>query len=241
MQFVQQVETEGLILLCGRYEGIDERLIERASGRTFRISGGGFWQVHKKAAEVLSGAVNEMIAAVGIDLDADNLDLYGGVGLFTGTIAAKFGKELRMTTVESFRAATEDATLNLADLPKVKAVCSATERFLNERVGNLDKGGKVTSPRNSTIVLDPPRAGAGAKRAENQRSRSPDREKRSRAHCRAERQRGRDWLHERDGEPENRRGRGRWQGQHHRCALRFQGHCECQVRRGGPALELVAT
>ena len=79
------------------------------------------------------------------------------------TIAAKFGKDLRMTSVESFKVATEDATLNLADLPRVKAVCSATERFLNERVGNLDKGGKVASPRNSTIVLDPPRAGAGAR------------------------------------------------------------------------------
>ena len=141
----------------------DERLIERAAGRTFRISGGGFWQVHKKAADVLTGAVNEMIAAAGIDLEADNLDLYGGVGLFTGAVAAKFGKELRMTSVESFRVATDDATLNLADLPKVKAVCSATERFLNERVGNLDKGGKAVSPKNSTIILDPPRAGAGAK------------------------------------------------------------------------------
>lgn len=141
----------------------DERLIERVAGRTFRISGGGFWQVHKKAAEVLSTAVNAMIAEVGLDLEADNLDLYGGVGLFTGAIAAKFGKELRMTSVESFRQATDDATLNLADLPKVKAVCSATERFLNEKVGNLDKGGKLTSPKNSTVVLDPPRSGAGAK------------------------------------------------------------------------------
>ena len=66
----------------------DERLIERVAGRTFRISGGGFWQVHKKAAEVLSAAVTDMAAAVGVDLEADNLDLYGGVGLFTGTIAA---------------------------------------------------------------------------------------------------------------------------------------------------------
>ncbi|CAB4644748.1 MAG: hypothetical protein F2624_03120 [Actinobacteria bacterium] len=107
-----------------------------------------------------------MIADVGIDLEADNLDLYGGVGLFTGAIAAKFGKELRMTSVESFRQATEDATLNLADLPKVKAVCSATERFLNEKVGNLDKGGKLSSPKNSTVVLDPPRSGAGAKVAQ---------------------------------------------------------------------------
>ena len=28
MQFVRDVESEGLVLLCGRYEGIDERLIE---------------------------------------------------------------------------------------------------------------------------------------------------------------------------------------------------------------------
>lgn len=45
MQFVQQVKTEGLILLCGRYEGIDERLIERCvdeeiSIGDFVLSGG---------------------------------------------------------------------------------------------------------------------------------------------------------------------------------------------------------
>ena len=141
----------------------DERLIERVAGRTFRISGGGFWQVHKKAAEVLSSAVTEMVAAVGIDKEADNLDLYGGVGLFSGALAAKFGNDLRITSVESFRQATDDATLNLADLAKAKAVCAPVERFLNERVGNLDKGGKTASPRNATIILDPPRAGAGAK------------------------------------------------------------------------------
>jgi len=45
MQFVQQAATEGLILLCGRYEGIDERLIERCvdeeiSIGDFVLSGG---------------------------------------------------------------------------------------------------------------------------------------------------------------------------------------------------------
>ena len=45
MQFVQQVSTEGLVLLCGRYEGIDERLIERCvdeeiSIGDFVLSGG---------------------------------------------------------------------------------------------------------------------------------------------------------------------------------------------------------
>lgn len=45
MQFVQQAETEGVVLLCGRYEGIDERLIERCvdeeiSIGDFVLSGG---------------------------------------------------------------------------------------------------------------------------------------------------------------------------------------------------------
>jgi len=45
MQFVVQRQTEGLILLCGRYEGIDERLIERCvdeeiSIGDFVLSGG---------------------------------------------------------------------------------------------------------------------------------------------------------------------------------------------------------
>jgi tRNA/tmRNA/rRNA uracil-C5-methylase (TrmA/RlmC/RlmD family) len=141
----------------------DERLIERAAGRTFRITGGGFWQVHKKAADILTLAVSDMVADAGIDLKADNLDLYGGVGLFTGALAAKFGNDLRMTTVESFKQATDDATLNLSDLSKVKAVCSAVERFLNEKVSAYKKANDKSEFHNATVVLDPPRSGAGAK------------------------------------------------------------------------------
>lgn len=133
----------------------DERLIERAGGRTFRITGGGFWQVHRKAPDVLTSAVNEFLAKAGcLKLDANNLDLYGGVGLFTGTIAAKFGESLRMTTVESFKQATADATLNLKDLPNVKAVCEPVERFM---ATHKDETGEAT------VVLDPPRSGAGGK------------------------------------------------------------------------------
>ena len=146
-----------------------ERMVERAGGRTFRISAGGFWQVHKRAPEVLTAAVNAMVAAVGIDKDAENLDLYGGVGLFAGTLAAKFGNDLRITTVESFKQATEDATLNLNDLPRVKAVCQATERFMNERAAEAKAAAKkakaegLPAPKSTaTVVLDPPRAGAGA-------------------------------------------------------------------------------
>ena len=133
----------------------EERLIERAGGRTFRITGGGFWQVHRKAPDVLTSAVNDFIEKAGVlKLSADNLDLYGGVGLFTGTIAAKFGESLRMTTVESFKQATADATLNLKDLQNVKAVCEPVERFL---APHKDETGEAT------VVLDPPRSGAGGK------------------------------------------------------------------------------
>lgn len=139
----------------------DERLVERVAGRTFRISGGGFWQVHRKAAEMLTSAVLADIARVGFDKTADNLDLYGGVGLFSGAIAAKFGTESQITSVEAYKLATDDAVLNLADLKNVKAVCAPTERFLAERGSAYKKAGSPTS--SATIVLDPPRAGAGAK------------------------------------------------------------------------------
>ncbi len=139
----------------------DERLVERAGGRTFRITGGGFWQVHRKAADILTTAVNEAIAKAGFDKTADNLDLYGGVGLFAGTIAAKFGVDSVITTVEAFKTATEDAKLNLADLPNVRAILAPTERFLDERVSSHVKNGSPETT--ATVILDPPRAGAGAK------------------------------------------------------------------------------
>jgi tRNA/tmRNA/rRNA uracil-C5-methylase (TrmA/RlmC/RlmD family) len=109
-----------------------------------------------------------MVAAVGIDNDAENLDLYGGVGLFAGALAAKFGKDLRITTVEAYKQATEDATLNLNDLSRVRAVCQATERFMNERAAEAKAAVKkakaegVEAPKSTaTVVLDPPRSGAG--------------------------------------------------------------------------------
>lgn len=139
----------------------DERLVERVAGRTFRISGGGFWQVHRKAAELLTTAVLADIAKVGFDKTADNLDLYAGVGLFSGAIAAKFGTDSQITSVEAFKQATDDAVLNLADLKNVKAICAPTERFLAERGSAYKKAGSPAS--SATIVLDPPRAGAGAK------------------------------------------------------------------------------
>jgi SAM-dependent methyltransferases related to tRNA (uracil-5-)-methyltransferase len=131
----------------------DKKLVERAMGRSFRISTGGFWQVHRGAAELLAQEVVQM--SEGLDPAANNLDLYGGVGLFSGALATKYGKTLNITTVESSKVATADATANLVDLGKHRAVSAPVEGFLKAQIKqSLELSG-------ATVVLDPPRAGAG--------------------------------------------------------------------------------
>lgn len=131
----------------------DKRLTERALGRSFRISTGGFWQVHRGAAELLASEIVEL--SEGLEPDANNLDLYGGVGLFSGALATKYGKKLNITTVESSKVATSDASANLVDLSKHKAVAAPVEGFLKLQIKQgLDLAG-------ATVILDPPRAGAG--------------------------------------------------------------------------------
>jgi tRNA/tmRNA/rRNA uracil-C5-methylase (TrmA/RlmC/RlmD family) len=131
----------------------DKKLTERAVGRSFRISSGGFWQVHRGAAELLASEVIEL--SEGLDPEANNLDLYGGVGLFSGALATKYGKKLKITTVESSKVATSDASANLVDLAKHKAVAAPVEGFLRLQIKQgLELEG-------ATVILDPPRAGAG--------------------------------------------------------------------------------
>ena len=131
----------------------DKKLTERAVGRSFRISSGGFWQVHRGAAELLATEVIEL--SEGLDIEANNLDLYGGVGLFSGALATKYGKKLNITTVESSKVATSDAGANLVDLAKHKAVAAPVEGFLRLQI---KQGLQLAG---ATVILDPPRAGAG--------------------------------------------------------------------------------
>ena len=150
---IATASTGGVQWLIDKKVKGDKKLVERALGRSFRISSGGFWQVHRGAAELLAGEVLEM--ASGLDPQANNLDLYGGVGLFSGALATKFGKELNITTVESSKVATSDAGANLIDLAKHKAIAAPVEGFLKAQI----KQGLVLGA--ATVVLDPPRAGAG--------------------------------------------------------------------------------
>ncbi|WP_280722462.1 class I SAM-dependent RNA methyltransferase [Kitasatospora sp. MAA4] len=121
---------------------------ERAAGRTWRVSNGGFWQIHPEAPDTLVGAVLD-----GLDpqYGENALDLYCGVGLFAGALADRVGEEGAVLGIESSKQAVQDAKHNLAELENVQIECDRVETLL-PRTG-------ITST--DLVVLDPPRAGAG--------------------------------------------------------------------------------
>jgi tRNA/tmRNA/rRNA uracil-C5-methylase (TrmA/RlmC/RlmD family) len=149
--------TGPVVVLAGdeRGEPIGETIVERVGEREFRLDAGGFWQVHRRAAETLTAAVQEAIDPALLDPAAANLDLYGGVGLLAAAVGDRFGSGIRIASVESDASATRHAGENLADLRGASVVTARVDRYLarlrSERA-RLD---------GATVVLDPPRSGAG--------------------------------------------------------------------------------
>jgi tRNA/tmRNA/rRNA uracil-C5-methylase (TrmA/RlmC/RlmD family) len=125
-------------------------LTEAAAGRSWRVTPGGFWQVHPAAADALTDAV---MAGLRPRVGERALDLYAGVGLFAGSLAVAVGPSGYVTAVESSTVATRDAATNLTDLPQAHVVRAdvATALRRPEQFGAVD-----------VVVLDPPRSGAGA-------------------------------------------------------------------------------
>lgn len=128
-----------------------QTIVEQAAGRSFALDADGFWQIHPAAADLLDGAVAELLDGV-VDPSAAHLDLYGGVGLFSATLA-RLGAR-RITTVESSPRATRHAAENLRDLG-VQAVTARVDRFLKAGEAGL------ADVARGAVVLDPPRSGAG--------------------------------------------------------------------------------
>jgi tRNA/tmRNA/rRNA uracil-C5-methylase (TrmA/RlmC/RlmD family) len=134
---------------------------ELVGERTFQLDDTGFWQVHRAAPVALTRAVQEAIDASIFDVRADNLDLYGGVGLLAAAVADRFGAATRITSVESDERATDHASENLAEWLGASAVTGRVERWLRD----LDASASATDRdrlRSATVVLDPPRSGAGS-------------------------------------------------------------------------------
>lgn len=130
---------------------------ERVGERTFSLEPLGFWQVHREAAALLSSAVSSAVDPDRFDPAAPNLDLYGGVGLFAATLADRFGRSVRVTSVEAESSATDHAAENLADIVGARAVTARVDRFVRSLGAERD----LARYRAATVVLDPPRSGAG--------------------------------------------------------------------------------
>ncbi|MGO4536411.1 class I SAM-dependent RNA methyltransferase [Leifsonia sp. 2MCAF36] len=133
---------------------------ERVGDREFRLDARGFWQVHRGAAQTLTAAVQSAVDEALFDPRAANLDLYGGVGLLAAALGDRFGSTLRITSVESSEAATDDAAENLADWVGASAITDRVERYIT-RVAADASAAERSRLRAATIVLDPPRSGAG--------------------------------------------------------------------------------
>jgi tRNA/tmRNA/rRNA uracil-C5-methylase (TrmA/RlmC/RlmD family) len=107
---------------------------EEAAGRSWRVTGSGFWQVHPAAADTLVAAV---LAGLEPRPGESVLDLYCGVGLFAGAVAGGAG---RVVGIESERQAVVDARHNLADLPNVRIEHGRVERVLDRMFHRRPRG-----------------------------------------------------------------------------------------------------
>ncbi|MFY9633500.1 MAG: class I SAM-dependent RNA methyltransferase [Cellulosimicrobium cellulans] len=124
---------------------------ESAAGHDYRVTGAGFWQIHRDAPGTLVGAVTSFLHEGGF-LAAGSVvaDLYAGAGLFTAPLADAVGETGSVLSVEGAPGTSRDARKNLHEAPQVEIVQGRVERILRQKPRNFD-----------ALILDPPRAGAG--------------------------------------------------------------------------------
>ena len=120
---------------------------EKVLGEKYRITGEGFWQVHRSAASLLSERVLGLIEPARGEQIAD---LYAGAGLFSLPLAKSVGQQGRIFSIEGAPGTHADAKKNLKAFGQATVIRGRVERVLRQvsRDAQLD-----------AVVLDPPRAG----------------------------------------------------------------------------------
>lgn len=142
-------ETGGIEPLHGR-----SWVQESAIGHEFRVTGDGFWQIHRRAPEVLTRAVLDYLDGSYLRPGVAAADLYAGAGLFTAALADAVGPSGSVLSVEGAPGTSRDARKNLHASPSVQIQHGRVERVLRDKH-------RSAASRFRAIVLDPPRAGAG--------------------------------------------------------------------------------
>jgi tRNA/tmRNA/rRNA uracil-C5-methylase (TrmA/RlmC/RlmD family) len=124
---------------------------ESAAGHEYRVTGDGFWQIHRDGPDTLVGAVTGYLNDGGfLAPGAVVADLYAGAGLFTAPLADAVGVTGSVLSVEGSPGTSRDARKNLHGAAQVEIVQGRVERVLRQKPRNFD-----------AVILDPPRAGAG--------------------------------------------------------------------------------
>ncbi len=156
---VVESSTSGARLIIGEQKPATIR--ERVGEREFQLDDRGFWQVHAFAAATLTDAVQAAIDPHLFEPRAFNLDLYGGVGLFSAAVGDRFGDTVRITSVESDAAATEHAGAQPCRVGGGKRGHRRGWSAIWARLGASASASERARLREGTVILDPPRAGAG--------------------------------------------------------------------------------
>lgn len=119
-------------------------LVEAAAGRTWRVSGGSFFQSGPHAADLLVATVRRLL---GDDVAAARraVDLCAGVGLLAGSLA-ELVPDASWEIVEAAKPAVADARVNLVDLD------------VEVRRRDVDAWRPVPA---DVVIADPPRTGLG--------------------------------------------------------------------------------
>ncbi|MEW1979547.1 class I SAM-dependent RNA methyltransferase [Citricoccus sp. NPDC079358] len=149
------------VLLCGRAWVQEEVSSERFGAQTFRVTGDGYWPVHRDAPVTLVEAVMD---AAGVQAGHVVADLYAGAGLYSRFLAEAAGRNGAVLSVEADARASGDARQNLQGVRQAVTLTGTVEEVLSGWLHAPDAGfshGGLAGRRVDTVVMHPPRPGAG--------------------------------------------------------------------------------
>lgn len=128
------------------------------TGFHYQVKADGFWQVHRMAPPILTGAVLEQVEK---HLDGVSepviWDLYSGAGLFTLPLAAATGPHARILAIEGSAEAVDMAKDNIRH-----AGMTGVRVMRGDVAAVLKRGLPRSLSHPDLVLLDPPRAGAKA-------------------------------------------------------------------------------
>ncbi len=140
-EYLGVVSLEGGRLVAAGSPASRAVVTQRVGARDFTVELDGFWQSHRAAPDVLTGAVLDGLRP---QPGERAFDLYCGVGVFAGSLV---DAGCRVWGVEGSKAAIRHAKRNV---PEASFFSGDVQRTLPRLPGRAD-----------LVVLDPPRTGAG--------------------------------------------------------------------------------